>query len=374
MKRTTRFLVLTAVLMLGIFLSACSGTIPAGAEFKLNPDGTSASAEFKGTVESIAPESWLISGVTVLVNSSSLIDGSIVVGDLVEVHATVALNSEVSAVKIELANPVVSSTPDAASSDDGSQAEGASTPEPGEDNHLTGKVESIAADLWVVSGQSIMVNASTLIETGILLGDVVKVEFILNKDATFIATQIEKAGDNQAHESYKGYIEFVGVVESLDPGNWVVSGQTLLIDAKTEIKGAILVGDTVKVEALPGAGSLTAIEIKLVGTTYRQKEENRNRFKLEGIVTQITDTLWVVNGQSILVNSSTDIESNIVVGDMVKVSGYLNTDGFFTAKEIENENSSSSSGSSKSDHDNRSDDSSNKSNSSNDDSVDGSDD
>ena len=57
-------------------------------------------------------------------------------------------------------------------------------------------------------------------------------------------------------------VEFHGVIESKGEGNWVVSGISVFVDAQTELKGALEVGDLVKVEALTQAdGSLLALEI-----------------------------------------------------------------------------------------------------------------
>ncbi len=57
-------------------------------------------------------------------------------------------------------------------------------------------------------------------------------------------------------------VEFRGLIESKSDGTWVVSGISVAVDAQTELKGALEVGDLVKVEALTQAnGSLLALEI-----------------------------------------------------------------------------------------------------------------
>ena len=57
-------------------------------------------------------------------------------------------------------------------------------------------------------------------------------------------------------------VEFYGHIESITEGTWVVRGISVSVDAQTEIKGALEVGDLVKVEALTQAdGSLLALEI-----------------------------------------------------------------------------------------------------------------
>ncbi len=57
-------------------------------------------------------------------------------------------------------------------------------------------------------------------------------------------------------------VEFRGLIEVKSEGTWVVSGISVAVDAQTELKGALEVGDLVKVEALTQAdGSLLALEI-----------------------------------------------------------------------------------------------------------------
>lgn len=59
-------------------------------------------------------------------------------------------------------------------------------------------------------------------------------------------------------------VEFAGEVSSLGPGEWVIDGQTVSVDADTEIEAGIVVGDAVKVEAMAQEdGSLVAFEIKM---------------------------------------------------------------------------------------------------------------
>jgi hypothetical protein len=57
------------------------------------------------------------------------------------------------------------------------------------------------------------------------------------------------------------------VVESIGLDSWTVGGQVFAITPQTEIKGTIIAGDTVKIEALNNPdGTLTADEIKKTGS------------------------------------------------------------------------------------------------------------
>jgi hypothetical protein len=74
-------------------------------------------------------------------------------------------------------------------------------------------------------------------------------------------------------------IEFSGVVESIAPDQWVISGQTVFITAQTELKGSIQLRQQVKVHVFIGEnGSLTAREIEPIpaGESGRSQDDSSN--------------------------------------------------------------------------------------------------
>jgi hypothetical protein len=73
-------------------------------------------------------------------------------------------------------------------------------------------------------------------------------------------------------------IEFTSVVESMDGSAWMIDGKAVVVTAGTKLKGAIQVGQLVKVHATKTAdGSLVAREIKLaVGAGMGDDNGNDN--------------------------------------------------------------------------------------------------
>jgi hypothetical protein len=127
-----------------------------------------------------------------------------------------------------------------------------------------------------------------------------------------------------------GQVEYTGVVETITPDFWVVSGLTFGVTPQTEIKDTIVVGDTVKVEALINADStFTAIEIKLDNPGPASGE-----IQLTGTVESIAADQWIISGVIFTVTADTEIKGTIIVGDLVQVEGLTNPDGTFTAREI----------------------------------------
>ncbi len=85
-----------------------------------------------------------------------------------------------------------------------------------------------------------------------------------------VRPEMERAIDasQQASGVTQGEVEITGLVESMDAAAWVVAGRLIAITAQTEIKGAFVVGSSVKVHAvLSAGGALTAREIEAAGLT-----------------------------------------------------------------------------------------------------------
>ena len=108
---------------------------------------------------------------------------------------------------------------------------------------------------------------------------------------------------------------------------WTVSGITFTTTEQTDIDAGIKIGDRVKVEGRVLAdGTWLAEEVRLL-------DAQTLTFEFIGQVTHINP--WIVSGITFTVNSSTTIESGIVVGDRVRVTGVVQPDGSLLAQRIE---------------------------------------
>ncbi len=150
----------------------------------------------------------------------------------------------------------------------------------------------------------------------------------------------EPSGTPEPHGTPGAYVEFTGVVESMDSDQWVVDGQTIAIDATTQIEPGIQVGDTVKVKAFPATGgSLVAYEIEQAdhaggSDDNGDGQHDGQKVEITGTVESMDGNQWVVNGQTITVDANTEIDAGIQVGDTVKVEAYVQADGSLLATEI----------------------------------------
>ncbi len=360
MKNKVRLSVFALVLIAGMFLAAC-GPLPAGAEVQVNADGKSAQVEFAGTVDSIAADQWVVAGQTLAITPQTVLDATILAGDMVKVHATVTADGKVTADSIEPYTPAASSTPGASptpgasSTPDASPTPGASsTPEAGSGTsthaghlELVGKVESISPDSWTISGLVFGIGTKTGVKGIIVVGDMVKVEAFINADGTITATEIHLYNGNSSGAA-SGTLELTGTVGSIAPDQWTISGLNFTIDPKTKINGTINVGDMAQVEALFSNGAFTAREIHLAEGTSTSSDPTSTpdagvEMEFTGVVESIGPDSWTVGGQTFAINSKTEIKNAVVVGDTVRVEAFGNLDGALTAHEIKKVESPASS-------------------------------
>lgn len=182
---------------------------------------------------------------------------------------------------------------------------------------FTGVVEAVNADSITVSGQTVSIDAKTIIDRNIRVGDIVKVEAQVSDTGVVLALKVEpsivddtntnssnandnttntnaNANDNSntSNENGNGNAnsndntntaggmeqEIVGVVDALSADSVSVDGVVYQFAAFTEIKDAIFTGDTVKLHVIVNAdGSFTVREIeKFSGATVGNDNSNSN--------------------------------------------------------------------------------------------------
>lgn len=102
------------------------------------------------------------------------------------------------------------------------------------------------------------------------------------------------------------YISFEGVVEQMRGQDWTVSGINVLIDDQTKIIGDINVRDGIEVEGETRPGDYVfAFEL------------HKRTMRLQGTVDLLNADTWIIDGLSITVTTSSEIEGDISAGDIV---------------------------------------------------------
>ena len=149
-----------------------------------------------------------------------------------------------------------------------------------------------------------------------------------NQTVSVLPGQLTKVIAGRAPERPVYQINGEGEV-SQTGDTWIIAGQRFQTDNNTIIMGAPQVGDRVQVE-----GHTVAEGVRLADRIILLQPENHNGFHLTGEVEVMGETSWTVAGQAILVNEETEIDSEIAVGDTVRVEGEILPDGRLLAEVI----------------------------------------
>jgi len=221
MKKLNRSMFFSVLVVLAYVLSACSGA-PAGqsSNDQSSQSGQAQEVVFTGTVDSMGGDAWTISGQVVTVDSTTVVDANIVVGNNVKVEARVGQDGSVIAVSIEVAgaddanansnddNQNDSNANDnAASNSNDNQDDNSNSGNSNDDNgngndnssdddeqEVSGIVEAITTDSITINGVVYMLADFTEFKGLVALGDSVKIHVIVNADGTFTIREIEKTG------------------------------------------------------------------------------------------------------------------------------------------------------------------------------------
>lgn len=156
--------------------------------FLTNPDGTmtateielaiaetpdtesSLDKEFTGKVEAFSPESWTVNGLVFLVTPQTEIKDAIFLGDVVKVHYFANPDGSFTAGEIELAG--------------NNQAHNS-------EKKLTGILEQISSTQATIGGVVVVITPQTILDSGLVVGQMVKAEVITGSDGKMTALEIE---------------------------------------------------------------------------------------------------------------------------------------------------------------------------------------
>lgn len=245
-------------------------------------------------------ETWIIAGQSFTVNVETVILGAPQIGDWVYVEGHLVTEGD----------PV---------------AETIQRLQEDEENEftLTGPVDSIGDESWIVAGQAISLTADTAVDEGIELGDTVRVTGLIQlPGGHLVAGTIELVIEDDGLP-----FEFAGIVQSISDEKWTISGITIVVNEETQIEDGIDVGDTVRVEGIILADNTwLAHEIDLL-------VEEEATFSFTGDVMSMDP--WLVAGIPFELAEWATVEPGIELGDIVHVSGIILEDGTWLATEID---------------------------------------
>jgi len=186
---------------------------------------------------------------------------------------------------------------------------------------LTGNVEIVADIFWTINGQEIAVTDITTIDPNIVVGDLVEVNGLIMNDGTLQGETIRRLEETPGRP-----FVFLGVVQRIESGTWVVSDIEFVTTENTTISNDLVVGDMVRVTGWiirNGEWQTNRIE-----ETFGETSEFEFTGRLENI------NPWRVAGVSFETRNWTVIDAGLRVGNQVRVTGQVMSDGAWVASEI----------------------------------------
>jgi hypothetical protein len=186
---------------------------------------------------------------------------------------------------------------------------------------LTGEVEEIGDILWTVNGQIVAVTDLTDVETGIVVGDLVRIEGVILEDGSLQAEEIRRIPDENEVP-----FEFTGIVQEIADQSWLISDIPITLDENTALDEGLMVGDLVRVQGL-----ILEDNTWLATSITRFFDEN-SAFEFVGTLDSMNP--WMVSGISFEVREWTAVDEGLVVGDLVRVAGQILPDGTWLASEV----------------------------------------
>lgn len=239
------------------------------------------------------------------------------------------------------------------------------------DLEFGGVIEALNGERWTVAGLTVIVPAEAALTGVPVVGLFVEVQGQTQSNGLIRASAVQVTG-----------LVFRGFINAIGGETWQVGERTILINAQTQLSGAMALGDEVDVTArLLGEGGILALRVALVEqqvtptttpivlptatplpvtsptptlaasptrtpspTLTRTPDSTpagfgEDEIEFTGLVESIGDTTWQVGGQTVLVTAETEIRDDPQVGDVVEVRARRDTQGVLTATRIRLENS-----------------------------------
>lgn len=208
---------------------------------------------------------------------------------------------------------------------------------------LYGELKSFPQGLvgiWEIGALTFTATISTEFKTAngpFTVGEIVKVEFYVMPDSTFLAHEIKTAmadwsnDDDDDDDGGRQEGHAFGIIEQLPAdgliGVWTVGGVSYNVTEATELRtkgGTFAISETVKIEfRIDGSGTRTAKEVKLM---FPQGTPGNEDATLVGFVDAMPQTgyvgQWVVNGVEFTANAQSKFKEDhgaLTVGAYVKV-------------------------------------------------------
>ena len=207
----------------------------------------------------------------------------------------------------------------------------------------TAKIQGVfqgvnSAGQWIIGETPVTLDPATLIDDGLVAGQVLEVEALIQEDGSLLAQNIE---DQEPGTDVAATTKLEGVFQGIDQasGDWIISGALVAVGPGTDTDGVPAEGQAVEVKAvLQDDGSLLAREVENQVDAGLPQAGEAAQAKLEGTFQGIdSEGNWLINGAAVAVDPLTKLEGTPEVGGRVEVKATVQDDGTLLATKIESE-------------------------------------
>jgi hypothetical protein len=215
------------------------------------------------------------------------------------------------------------------------------------------EVKGLITDLTAVSitvdGTTFLLNASTDLDSGLVIGSLVEIKSKQLPDGSLLALEVcnelnpPEISPTPVQPPVKIVkMETKGIITDLTADTISIDGTSYRLDPSTDLDKGLEIGSLVEIKGiqLPD-GSWLALEVCVEKPAKNEiNNQDINEFEIFGVVTLIGD-VWMIDGQEISISELIKIDPLIVVGDQVTVEGKI-VNGIYIAKSIEKESNNES--------------------------------
>jgi hypothetical protein len=182
---------------------------------------------------------------------------------------------------------------------------------------------TISGNRWTVAGEPITLDETTIVNGDPQTGDMVSFEGHQLSDGTVLVYRMDRLSLPETTTfTFSGTMEDIASTAVIVESKYVGMDQGTSIDADVENGEVILVNGVIEPN-----GSWLATHVYVSSTGQP--------FQFVGVLESQDDDLWVVSGLEIHVDEDTVIGANILAGDIVEVSGWVQENGDWLAGSIQ---------------------------------------
>jgi hypothetical protein len=187
---------------------------------------------------------------------------------------------------------------------------------------LEGYVERTDGGRWIISGTAVNITGETQISGNPGVGWKVSALVREEADGSFTALQISALAPPEATPEP---VEFTDILQSMAGEWWTIGGTPVKIRGDTQIVGDPQIGDLVSMQGERHLTEIWALRIAVIELTEVQ---------FEGIISAVTGSLLVIDGQAVFIDGQTQIIGTPEVGRVAQVAAVLMPDGRLIGKMI----------------------------------------